>query len=149
MIGAMIKLRIHINLIAQSFSCSRQTIWYWKNQDLRCRFDIPRNYRSKITIEAEASILFFRNLGYGTARIQQRLFSASKLELEKMEISIQELIISRQTINKILKKHRINGYKNRRGKAWKFFRAKYANELWQLDLKRFKFEGRKYELLVS
>ena len=30
----------------------------------------------------------------------------------------------------------------------KFFRAKYANELWQLDLKRFKFQGKKYELLV-
>jgi len=148
MIGVMIKIRIRINVIAQSLSCSRQTVWYWKNQDLRCRFDIVRNYQSKITIEAEASILFFRSLGYGTARIQQRLFCAPEIELKQMEIFVQGLIVSRQTINKILKKHGINGYKSRKGKAWKFFRAKYANELWQLDLKKFKFNGKKYELLV-
>lgn len=148
MIGVMVRIKIHINVIAQSLSCSRQTVWYWKNQDLRCRFDIHRNYFGKITVDAEASILFFRSLGYGTARIQQRLFCAPKIELKKMEISIQGLIVSRQTINKVLKKHRINGYKNRKEKSWKFFRAKYANELWQLDLKRFKFNGKKYELLV-
>ena len=148
MIGVMIKINIRINVIAQSLSCSRQTIWYWKNQDLRCRFDIPRNYFSKITIDAEASILFFRSLGYGTARIQQRLFCASEIELKKMEISTQGLIVSRQTINKILKKHKLNGYSRKNKKAWKFFRAKYANELWQLDLKQFKFEGKKYYFLV-
>jgi transposase InsO family protein len=148
MIGVMIKIKIRINVIARSLSCSRQTIWYWKNQDLRCRFDITRNYLSKITIEAETSILFFRSLGYGTARIQQRLFCAPELELKRMDISIQGLIVSRQTINKILKKHKINGYKSRKGKSWKFFRAKYANELWQIDLKEFKFNGKKYYFLV-
>lgn len=148
MIGVMIKIKIRINVIAQSLSCSRQTIWYWKNQDLRSRFNLKRNYFNKITIEAEASILFFRSLGYGTARIQQRLFCAPEFELRKMEISIQGLIVSRQTINKTLKKHKINGYHNGNKKAWKFFRAKCPNELWQLDLKRFKFEGKKYELLV-
>src|SRR3989344_3813436 len=148
MIGVMIKIRIRINVIAQSLSCSRQTVWYWKGQDLRCRFNIVRNYQSKITIEAEASILFFRSLGYGCARIQQRLFCASELELRKMEISIQGLLVSRQTINKILKKYKLNGYSSRKRKAWKFFRAKYANELWQLDLKQFKFEGKKYFFLV-
>ena len=148
MIGVMVKIKVRINVIAQSLSCSRQTVWYWKNQDMRCRFDISRNYKSKITIEAEASILFFRSLGYGTARIQQRLFCAPEIELAKMEISIQNLFVSRQTINKILKKHKINGYKKKRGKAWKFFRAKYSNELWQVDLKEFKFESRKYYFLV-
>jgi transposase InsO family protein len=148
MIGVMVKIKIAINVIASSLSCSRQTIWYWKNQDLRCRFDIPRNYKSKITIEAEASILFFRSLGYGTARIQQRLICAPEIELKKMEISIQGLIVSRQTINKILKKWGINGYKKKRGKSWKFFRAKCSNELWQVDLKEFKFEGKKYYFFV-
>ena len=148
LIGSWIKLKISIKLIATFLSCSRVTIWYWKNQDLRCRFNIPRNYFSKVTVDAEASILFFRSLGYGTVRIQQRLFCAPEFELKKMEILIQGLIISRQTINKVLKKWGINGYKKKRGKAWKFFRAKYANELWQLDLKRFKFNGKKYELLV-
>ena len=148
MIGVMVKIKVRINVIAQSLSCSRQTVWYWKNQDMRCRFDISRNYKSKITIEAEASILFFRSLGYGTARIQQRLFCAPEIELAKMEISIQNLFVSRQTINKVLKKHKINGYSKKNKKAWKFFRAKYPNELWQLDLKQFKFEGKKYYFLV-
>lgn len=148
MIGVMIKIKVRINVIAQSLSCSRQTIWYWKNQDLRTRFEIVRNYKSKITIEAEVSILFFRSLGYGSARIQQRLFCAPECELKQMEISTQGLIVSRQTINKILKKHKINGYKNKNKKAWKFFRAKYANELWQLDLKQFKFDGKRYYFLV-
>ena len=73
---------IAIKIIVQIFSCSRQTIWYWSIQDLRTRFNIPNNYISKVTIEVEASILFFRSLGYGCARIQQRLFSAPSLELE-------------------------------------------------------------------
>lgn len=139
---------IAIKIIVQIFSCSRQTIWYWSIQDLRTRFNIPNNYKSKITMEAEASILFFRSLGYGTARIQQRLFSAPSIELEKMEIKVQGLIVSRTTINKFLKKHNLNGYSQKRKKAWKFFRAKYANELWQLDMKEFKFEGKKYTFIV-
>jgi len=147
-IGVLVKLKVAIKVIAQSLFCSRQTIWYWKNQDLRTRFDIIRTYQSKITIEAEISILFFRSLGYGCARIQQRLFCAPELELKQMEISIQRLFVSRQTINKVLKKHKINGYSKKNKKAWKFFRAKYPNELWQLDLKQFKFEGKKYYFLV-
>lgn len=148
LIGKWIKIKIHIKVIAQLLFCSRQTIWYWKNQDLRTRFDIPNNYQSKVTIEVEASILFFRSLGYGTARIQQRLFSAPSLELERMEIKVQGIMLSRTTINKILKKHKLNGYSQKRKKAWKFFRAKYPNELWQLDMKEFKFEGKKYQFIV-
>ena len=45
------------------------------------------------------------------------------------------------------KKHRVNGYQNK-AKIWKFFRAKYSNELWQVDLKEFKFEGKKYYIFV-
>jgi transposase InsO family protein len=145
------KLKRHgiaIKIIVEMFSCSRQTIWFWSIQDLRTRFNIPNNYISKITLEVEASILFFRSLGYGCARIQQRLFSAPSLELERMEIKVQGIIVSRTTINKILKKHNLNGYSQKRKKAWKFFRAKYPNELWQLDMKEFKFEGKKYYFIV-
>jgi hypothetical protein len=139
---------IAIKIIVRVFSCSRQTIWYWSIQDLRTRFNIPNNYKSKVTIEVEASILFFRSLGYGCARIQQRLFSAPSLELEKMEISVQGILLSRPTINKVLTKHKINGYSQKRRKAWKFFRASCSNELWQLDMKEFKFNGRKYYFIV-
>lgn len=148
LIGKWIKLKIHIKIIAQLLFCSRQTIWYWKNQDLRTRFNIIRNYKGKITIEAEITILFLRSLGYGCARIQQRLNSAPEIEINKTQVFVQGLIISRQTVYNVLKKHNLNGYSQKRKKAWKFFRAKYANELWQLDMKEFKFEGKKYYFVV-
>lgn len=149
LIGNWVKLKISIKLIAVFLSCSRQTIWYWKNQDLRTRFDIVRNYKSKITIEAEITILFLRSLGYGCARIQQRLNSAPEIEIKQTKIFVQGLEVSRQTVYKVLKKHKLNGYHNKRNqKVWKFFRAKYANELWQLDMKEFKFEGKKYYFVV-
>jgi transposase InsO family protein len=148
LIGVWVKLKISINFIAKLLSCSRVTVWYWKKQDLRTRFDIVRNYESKITIEAEITILFLRNLGYGCARIQQRLNSAPEIELNKTEIFVQGLEVSRQTVYNVLKKHKLNGYSQKRKKAWKFFRAKYANELWQLDIKEFKFEGKKYYFVV-
>ena len=149
LIGVCIKMKISINLIAQSLFCSRQTIWYWKNQDLRTRFDIPHNYKGKVTIEVEITILFLRSLGYGCARIKQRLFNAPEIELKLTEIYVQGLVLSRTTINNILRKHKLNGYHNKKNqKSWKFFRAKCSDELWQLDMKEFKFEGKKYYFVV-
>jgi transposase InsO family protein len=148
MLGKLARTDIPKNVLMLSFSCSRTTIWYWGRQNLHSIWDIPHNYKSKVTIEVEASILFFRSLGYGCARIQQRLLSAPSLELEKMEISVQGILLSRPTINKVLTKHKINGYSKKHQKAWKFFRASCPNELWQLDMKEFKFEGRKYYFIV-
>jgi transposase InsO family protein len=147
-IGIWIKEGIPKKVIAITFSCSRVTVWYWSVQDLRTRFNIRNNYKSKITIEAEITILFLRSLGYGCARIKQRLYSAPEIEINKAEIFIQGLVVSRQTVYNVLKKHKLNGYSQKRKKAWKFFRAKYANELWQLDMKEFKFEGKKYYFVV-
>ncbi len=147
-IGIWIKQGIPIKVIAVTLSCSRVTVWYWSIQDLRTRFNIRNNYKSKITIEVEITILFLRSLGYGCARIKQRLESAPEIELNKTEVFVQGLIISRQTVYNVLKKHKLNGYSRKNKKAWKFFRAKYANELWQLDLKEFKFEGKKYYFVV-
>jgi len=142
-----------INLLVEVFHTSRQTIWYWAKQDLRTRFDIDKNGRGKITIEVESTILFMRNsFKWGTARIQNGLIELPPFMKQEIEITIgvciQHFTLSRQSINEVLKKVGVNGYFNKRRKAWKFFRAKYANELWQLDLKRFKFQGKKYELLV-
>jgi len=140
---------IAIKIIMSAFGVSRVTIWYWSIQDLRTRFNIARNYKGKITIEAEITILFLRSLGYGCARIKQRLEKAPEIELKLTDIYVQGLIISRQAVYKLLKKHKLNGYLNKRNqKAWKFFRASCPNELWQLDLKEFKFEGRKYYFIV-
>ncbi|MEK6880876.1 MAG: DDE-type integrase/transposase/recombinase [Nanoarchaeota archaeon] len=140
---------IAIKIIVEMFSCSRQTVWFWSIQDLRTRFNIIRNYKSKITIEAEITILFLRSLGYGCARIKQRLLKAPEIELKLTEIYVQGLEVSRQAVYKFLKKHKLNGYNNKRNqKAWKFFRADCSNQLWQLDLKEFKFEGKKYYFIV-
>ena len=149
MLGKLARESIPKKVLMVSFSVSRTTVWYWGKQNLHYISDIPRKIKpSKITIKTEASILFFRSLGYGCARIQQRLFCAPDLELAKMEVKVQGVMLSRTAINKILKKQKINGYSTKRKKAWKFFRAKYPNELWQLDLKQVKFEGKKYFYLV-
>jgi len=84
---------------------------------------------------------------WGTARIQQGLVNLPDFQLKEMEVYVQNFYLSRTSINNVLKKHKINGYQNKT-KTWKFFRAKYANELWQVDLKEFKFEGKKYYIFV-
>lgn len=149
-LGKLARTNTPKKLLMVSFSVSRKTVWYWGKQNLHYASDLPRvNHKFKITLETEITIIAFRNnFGYGTARIQQRLFCAPSFELEQMEVKVQGVELSRQSINETLKKWGINGYRRKTRKAWKFFRAKYANELWQLDLKRFKFQGRKYELLV-
>lgn len=149
LIGVWIKQDIPIKLIAVFLSCSRVTVWYWGKQDMRTRFDIIRNYNGKITTEAEITILFLRSLGYGCARIKQRLFSAPEIEIKLTNVYVQGLEVSRQTVYNVLKKHKLNGYsRKKKQKAWKFFRASCPNELWQLDLKEFKFEGKKYYFTV-
>ena len=150
LLGKLSRTNIPKKLLMVSFSVSRKTVWFWGKQNLHYVSDLPSaNRKFKITVETEITIIAFRNnFGYGCARIQQRLFCAPDFELEQMEIKVQGVELSRQSINEILKKWGINGYRRKNKKSWKFFRAKYANELWQLDLKRFKFQGKKYELLV-
>ena len=149
LIGVSIKIGIKINLLAETFSCSRQTIWYWKNQDLRTRFDISKNVWGKISIDVEIAILNMRlKFKWGTARIQQGLINLPDFMLNEIDIFVQDFNLSRQSINCILKKHKLNGYYRRKNKSWKFFRAKYQNELWQVDLKEFKLEGKKYFIFV-
>lgn len=136
----------------QTYRISRTTVWYWQVQDLRTRFDIDKNGKGKITVEVESTILFMRQtFKWGTARIQNGLVCLPEFQRKEIAITIdvcvQHVTLSRQSINEVLKKFGINGYR-RKKKSWKFFRAKFANELWQLDLKEFKFEGKKYFLLV-
>jgi len=149
-IGKLARTNIPKKVLVESFCVSRTTIWYWGKQNLHYIKDLPRNHKFSITVETEISILYFRNtFGYGCARIQQRLFCAPSFELEQMEVYVQGVNLSRQSINRILRKHKLNGYKRKTQKSWKFFRAKYPDELWQLDLKGyFIVEGKKYWILV-
>jgi transposase-like protein len=148
-LGKLARTDIPKKVLVESFCVSRITVWFWGKQNLHYISDLPRKKNFKISVETEITIIAFRNnFGYGCARIQQRLFCAPNFELEQMEVKVQGVELSRQAINEILRKWGINGYYKKRKKAWKFFRAMYANELWQVDLKEFKFQGKKYYLLV-
>ena len=97
----------------------------------------------------EIAILNMRlKFKWGTARIQNGLISLPEFQQAEIEVLVENFDLSRQAINCILKKHKLNGYYRKKTKNWKFFRAKYANELWQIDLKEFKFEGKKYFIFV-
>ena len=139
-----------INLVAKVFGVSRKTVWYWKSETLKSNFkDLQRKIApSKITLEIEISILYMRlTFKWGTARIQQGLMNLPDFMLKEMEVKIQNFSLSRTAINNVLKRHKLNGYR-RKTKSWKFFRAKKSNELWQIDLKEFKFQGKKYYVVV-
>ena len=61
---------------------------------------------------------------------------------------MQEVRLSRETVNNVLLKHGVNGYPCKH-KRWKFFRAKAPDELWQIDFKGpFTVHGKKYWFLV-
>ena len=61
MLGKLARQDISKNVLMISFSVSRTTVWYWGKQNLHSVSDIPHNYKGKITIEAEITILFFKN----------------------------------------------------------------------------------------
>ena len=149
LMAKLVKQGNPINLVAKWFRVDRRTVSFWSKQDLRYNLsDLPRNNRSKITIEVEIAILYMRlTFKWGTARIQQGLMNLPEFMLEGMEVVVQNFHLSRTSINGILRKHKLNGYKKKH-KSWKFFRAKHPDELWQVDLKEFKFEGKKYYIFV-
>ncbi|KXA96319.1 hypothetical protein AKJ38_03490 [candidate division MSBL1 archaeon SCGC-AAA259I14] len=137
-------------LAAEVFGVSRQTVWKWcKRAHHRGREsfkDLPRRSKKrKITQKVEDAIVALRTtFGWGTARIQQALFNIPKFMRGKLSVCVQGVSLSRTSINKVLKEYQLNGY-GREEKAWKFFRAKESDELWQLDIKGpFWLHGQKY-----
>ena len=149
LIAKIIRNGATINFAANLFKVNRKTASYWANQDLRTVKDLPRNTNCKITVDVEIAILYMRlTFKWGTARIQQGLMNLPDFMLENMEIVIQNFKLSRTSINNILKKHNLNGYRGKK-KEWKFFRAKRPNELWQLDPKGyFKVRGKRYWIVA-
>ena len=126
--------------VAEAFDVSRVTIWKWykraKHRGRESFRDLPRRPKKrKITQKVESSIVGLRTVfGWGTARIQQALFNLPKFMREKLITCVQKVHLSRTAINGVLKAYGLNGY-GREQKAWKFFRAKREDELWQLDIK--------------
>ena len=125
----------NISLVARVFGVTRKTVYKWckRRKGLKDRKRKPK--KSRVTEDVELSILRLRlTFQWGTARIQQGLFSLPAFMREAFPELAQRVKLSRTTINNVLKKHRLNDYK-REQKTWKFFRAKRPNELWQIDLK--------------
>lgn len=143
-----------ISTVARVFGVTPRTVrhWYKRSKHVGREYfkDKPRgNPKPKVTIPVELSILSMRTaFKWGTARIQQGLYKLPDYMLETIPDCVQGLDLSRDTINKVLRKHKLNGYQ-KESKSWKFFRAEYKDQLWQLDLKGpFHLNGKKYWFIV-
>ena len=149
----LVKKGLAVTRIAYLFDTTRQTVHRWLNRAKhvgREYFkDKPRTPKpSKVTAQVELSILQLRNtFKWGTARIQQGLLRLPGF-FRKAVHCVQEVRLSRETINSVLTVHGVNGYLHEY-ERWKFFRAKAPDELWQIDFKGpFSVQGKKYWFLV-
>lgn len=149
LIGDAIDRGINKTDIACVFGISRSTVYKWDKRR-RMLKDKKRRQKGKITLEIELSIVAMRAMfEWGTARIQQGLFLLPEF-MQKVFVNpvVQGVKLSRTAINNVLRKHKMNGYKNP-SKGWKFFRASIPNELWQLDTKGpFRVNGKKYYFVI-
>ncbi|MGD0072315.1 MAG: helix-turn-helix domain-containing protein [Candidatus Bathyarchaeia archaeon] len=133
------KTDLTVTSIAQMFNTTRQTVYRWlgrgKHRGKEAFKDKPRQPKeSKVTVEVELSILKLRTtFKWGSARIQQGLYCLPGFILESVNC-VQEVKLSRETINNVLTRNNQNGYQ-REFKRWGFFRAKEPDELWQIDFK--------------
>jgi len=153
LIGPAIDRTNNKSLVARVFGIARKTLYKWNKRRKHLRDKKRKKKKSKISFETELFILALRNLfDWGSERIRKGLYSLPGFmlkKLRKLKVKIvQKVILSRQTINNVLKNHKINGYRNK-SKSWKFFRASKPNELWQLDIKGpFNLKGKKYYFVI-
>jgi hypothetical protein len=141
-------------VVARVHGISPVTVWKWCKRAFhrgRESFrDKPRKPKKrKITREVELSILTLRTVfKWGTARIQQGIFCLPGFMCGVLPGVVQGVELSRTSINNILRKHGMNGYRKER-RGWKFFRARRPDELWQLDIKGpYTVHGKKHWFLV-
>jgi putative transposase len=141
-------------LVADVYNVSRKTVTKWCNRAKHrgresFKDNKPERGEAKITLEVELSIIALRKtFDWGTARIQQGLNELPSYAREVIPDCVQGLKLSRTSINEVLKRYGLNGYK-KNYKRWKFFRAKRANELWQADLKGpYSVQGKRYWFFV-
>jgi transposase InsO family protein len=146
---SIVRAGVKIKVVAKLFGVSRQTVWKWckraKHRGSESFRDLPRRpKKGKITRKVEAAIVAVRaTFNWGTARIQQALANIPPFMREVLHACVQRVRLSRTAINGVLKRFGLNGYK-REIKAWKFFRARHPDELWQFDAKGpFWLHGRK------
>jgi predicted DNA-binding protein YlxM (UPF0122 family) len=123
-----VKKGLAVTRIAELFDITRQTVHRWlrraKHVGREYFKDKPRTPKqAKVTEEVELSILKLRTtFKWGTARIQQGLYNLPGF-IRKSVRCVQDVRLSRETINNVLTRNRQNGFL-RDFKRWKFFRAK-------------------------
>lgn len=133
--------------IARMFGVNRWTVWKWwkrtrRSGGISCKSlsRRPKTVYKKVDRRIENQIVALRtSFKWGTGRIKQYLLSPpgyiKKFVKKVTERRFEACLLSRQAINEVLKKHRMNGSPYRAVKDWKFFRARKPNEMWQIDLK--------------
>ena len=148
--------------IAAIFDVSRWVVWKWRKRahhpgrtNYRDRPRKPLKTYPRVTQEIENAVVVLRDaFNWGTHRISLNLRSPPGYInhlLSTITGSTWEPVnISRQTVNKILKKHRRNGSPYKRNKKdWKYFRARKPNGLWQIDIKGpFLLDGKRLYALI-
>ena len=148
--------------IAEMFDVNRKTVWKWWKRihkkgwpNYRDRSRKPHTTHKKVTPLVEEAILLLRDsFSWGTQRIKINLQSPPPYIRYLLETVLGEkwnnITISRQTINNVLKKNKRNGSPYKKNKReWKFFRAKAPNDMWQIDIKGpFLIDGKRMNALL-
>lgn len=137
----------NVGEVAKIFGVSRKTVWKWCKRTMKVGRPIyrdhskrPQTIHRKVTETAEVAIVVLREaFNWGTQRIKLNLECPPSYIRTLLESATgnewKPIILSRQAINNILKKHGLNGspYKSKRN--WKYFRASRPDELWQIDIR--------------
>ena len=148
--------------IAEMFDASRKTVWKWCKRiskkgwpNYRDRSRKPHRIHRKTTPNAEEVILVLRDsFNWGTQRIMVALLSPSPYIQYLLETvpgeELRKIKLSRQSINNVLKRHKINDSPYKKNKReWKFFRAEFPNDMWQIDIKGpFLIDGERMNALL-
>src|SRR3989339_13435 len=104
---------IKISRIAEVFGISQTTVKKWSKRK-RFTDNSRKSKESKVTLEVELAILSIRAFfEWGTARIQQGLINLPEYAKEALQNTVENVHLSRTAINAVLKKHKLNGYKNK------------------------------------
>ncbi len=152
-----------MNEITEMFEVSRWTVWRWVKrahhpgrESYRDKSKRPHTFHIKITKEVENAIIILRDsFNWGSQRIRVVLWSPPSYIRHLLEtvlgIPWTPILLSRQSINTVLKKHRRNGYPPGGKREWKYFRAEHPNDMWQIDIKGpFTIDGtRKLALVIT
>jgi len=150
-----------MNEITEMFEVSRWTVWRWMKrahhpgrESYRDKSRRPHIIHKKITLEVENAIIILRDsFSWGSQRIKVVLSSPPPYIRYFLETVLgtkwNPILLSRQSINNVLRKHRRNGFPPGGKREWKYFRAEHPNDMWQIDIKGpFTIDGKRMLALI-